>query len=75
MKTPKSKSPIIKVLKVTECKNGDALIDFEYQKDFIDLMIKELKLKKKPTKKQIGAYILKLIEDTIEDKEKNEKRN
>ena len=64
--------PIIKVGKITEHKDGSATYEFEYDKDFQDIVSKDLGIKK-ANKKQVGEYILKCLEEAMDrmDEEEN----
>lgn len=70
----KNKYPQIKILKVTDNPDGSADIDFEYGKDFEQVVKKHLKLKKNPTKKQISNFLLKCIKETAENEIEKKKK-
>ena len=64
-----NKLPSILIEKITENDDGSANVIFNYEEDFETFVKKSLKLKKKPTKKQVGKFILDCLENSLKAKE------
>lgn len=63
--------PSIKVLSIKDNPDGSALMEFEYDEIFVKAFILA-NPNKKPTKSNIGKWIIKLLKSTLDDIEKNE---
>jgi len=61
------KLPIINVLKVTDNPDGSATMDFEVDDSFVEFY-KQQTGKKTVTERGLSKYVLKLLKDSVEEK-------
>lgn len=64
--------PSIRVLNIKDNPDGSALMEFEYDENFVKAFVLE-NPNKKPTKDNLGKWIIKLLKSTLDDIEKNGK--
>jgi hypothetical protein len=63
-----NKTPSILVKKIVENKDGSASVSFSYNKEFELIVQNNLNLSKKPTKKQVGEFVLNCLENSLKSK-------